>query len=207
MRHGTTDLNAANCYRGMQDVSLDKVGEDDAREIAWFLRDIGLCPYVLMSDMRRTAETLHIINQERKKAGLQRLVGRPTPRLRPLNVGDLSGQPRTLENQKIIQYHADHPDTPFPGGASLNEFRHRVDPVLNNAVELAQQVGQPVGVLGHSSIVHEVGQMVRGDHEAVIVCPGGIAVVCWDPEESRFDAQVVLKPDKGRAKRRADIIS
>lgn len=206
-RHGTTELNAANCYRGMQDVSLDKAGEADARAMAAFLKDIDICPYVLMSDMKRTCETLCIINQERKKAGLAGLVGRPTAQLRPLNVGDLSGQPRTKENQSIVEYHAAHPDLPFPGGASLNEFRTRVRPVINQAVELAQRCQKPVLVLGHSSIVHEVGQVVHGNHESVVVRPGGIALLFWNTKEGKFDAKVVTRPDKGRAARRPDVIS
>jgi broad specificity phosphatase PhoE len=206
-RHGTTELNAHNCYRGMQDVSLDKSGEADARSLAKFFKGIDLCPYVLMSDMKRTDETLQIINAEREKDGQAPLVGRATSMLRPLNVGDLSGQPRTKENQAIVEYHADHPNIPFSGGASLNEFRARVRPIINQAVELAQHTGKPVLVLGHSSVVHEVGQVVHGDHESVVVRPGGIACLYWDPQEKKFDAEAVLRPDKGREKRRPDLIS
>lgn len=189
----------------MQDVSLDKAGEADARAAAAFLKDIDLCPYVLMSDMKRTHETLCIINEERKKSGLPGLIGRPTAQLRPLNVGDLSGQPRTKENQAIVEYHAAHPNIPFPGGASLNEFRARVRPIISGAVDLAQQFRKPVLVLGHSSIIHEVGQVVHGNHESVVVRPGGIAVLFW--ENGKFDAEVATRPDKGRAARRPDVIS
>jgi broad specificity phosphatase PhoE len=206
-RHGTTELNAKNCYRGMSDVSLDAAGCRDARAMAKFFESIDLCRYVIMSDMTRTEETLRIINEERAEHGLPALIARPTSSLRPLDVGDLSGQPRSKENQAIIEYHAAHPDISFPGGASLNEFRARVRPVINQAVELAQTCHKPVLVLGHSSIVHEVGQVVEGDHKAVVVRPGGIAALYWDAPAGKFGASVALKPDTEWPKRRGDLIS
>jgi broad specificity phosphatase PhoE len=199
-RHGTTTLNSSNCYRGAIDVPLDSAGRKDAHRLAFFFAGIEIYPVIYLSDRKRTRETASIIGQRQTDIEYREL-----PQLRALNLGHLSGQKRTAETEQEIQEHVKNPDMLFEDGESLNDFRSRVRPLIGEAIELAQSSGFPVLFVVHSSIVHELGEVFEGDHNATLVRPGGVA--CAYIHDGRVQAEPVLKPDLARVKSRQEVIS
>ena len=203
-RHGTTELNASGCFRGMKDLPLDDKGIQDAHRLAEFLKNKDFYPIIVLSDMQRAQQTAKIIKEALSKAG-RHVDLSLSQEIRPLNVGKLSGQKRTPENEAIVTHHANHPDEAFDGGESLNDFRRRVHPVMVQGIETAIRAGVPVLFVAHSSTVHEIGNVTHKDHLASLVLPGGLAEVyaCGN----RFCSEPVLKPDMSRGKRPGQLIS
>jgi broad specificity phosphatase PhoE len=186
-RHGTTDLNAKDAYRGPIDAPLDAQGKRDAHKLAYFLEPITLAA-IALSDRKRTRETAHII-ANRKGISLDKLVENEL--LRAWNVGDLGGKPKNKENEALVDYHVDHPDIPLPGGESLEEFQGRIRPLIMEAIKIGSRVGEPVLLVAHSSIIHEVGTMLGGRHDYTLVEPGGVAAIYI--QNGNLDAEPIFK--------------
>jgi broad specificity phosphatase PhoE len=196
-RHGSTVLNGGNCFRGHLDVSLDKQGFRDAHELAHLFEPIDLS-FIVSSDRKRAKQTADVIVQPRACSV------HTTPNLRAWNVGDLSGQPKTPENEELVEYHVQHPDEPLPRGESLNQFKARVRPAIIEAIEISNRAGEPGLLVVHSSIIHEVGAMLHGDHEAELVEPGGVIAIYTDRGDLKSEA--IFKP-KTAVPKKADTVS
>lgn len=194
-RHGTTLLNSSGCYRGSADPGLDAHGIEDAKNLARLLKPLEVSR-ILCSDRLRARQTADIVGKGK---------GQPvqiTENLRALNVGKFSGQERTQANIDELQHYLDHRDERIPGGESLNSFKARIRPCLAEAAEVAIKAGAPVLLIAHSSIVHELGSFIRGDHNAVLVKPGGIAVMHIG-DGGKPDAAAVYRTDHERIRARA----
>ena len=184
-RHGRTDLNAANCFRGTANPHLDSVGIKQAHTLAKLLEHVELCG-IFCSDKLRAVHTADIIGKDNGVPIHQ------TSQLRALNVGKFSGQKKTPENEAVVQDCVNHPDTPIPGGESFSQFRGRIHPCFEEAICIAQHHGMPVLIVAHSSIVREAGQWLYGNHKAVLVEPGGLAVVYL--KDGKLAADAIFKP-------------
>lgn len=187
-RHGTTDLNVANAFRGPVDVPLDKAGWRDANTLAYYFEGIDLC-VIVHSDKSRTRETAKTIASKHPGIKLIENSG-----LNAFNVGILGGKPKNEENLAIVQRHVQNPDDPIPGGESLNQFRGRVRPLIQEAVNLGLQTGVAPLLVTHSSIIHEVGMIIGGHHEYTLVEPGGVAAIYI--QNGKLDAEPIFKPRK-----------
>lgn len=198
-RHGTTALNQAGKFRGKSDVELDAQGMKDARMLAYYFKPIELS-HIISSDKKRARQTAHTI------AGVKEMPVHVTENLRPWNVGEFSGKPKDRENTKALQAFINDPDREIPGGESLNEFKSRIRPCLREAVELAQQAGEPVLLVVHSSDIHEIGSMFYDNHEAILVEPGGVVAIYI--ADGQLGAEGIFKTRKpGKKDRHADTIS
>lgn len=191
LRHGTTELNQDNKFRGWIDVPLDEKGRQDAREAADFLRDKGIsCVYC--SDMGRASETAQIVCEE---LGLDE----PTPdfRLRPWDVGELSGEDKDA-NRPTLEYHIDHPDDAIPGGESLSEFGERTRQAFEFYLEEARHEGIKL-IVCHTSNVIQAENLVKGEgaegrpESKDSVLPGGVVVV--EERKGKLSSKPVLKED------------
>jgi broad specificity phosphatase PhoE len=169
-RHGTTDLNQKDAFRGPIDAPLDKDGYRDAHTLAHYFEDIDIS-HIFHSDKKRTRETAKII------ADRKNMKATGNPNLSAWNVGDLGGKPKDEQNLDIIEWHVNHPDDPLPGGEALNQFKDRIRPLIMEAVEAARENGVPILIVAHSSVIHEVGSMLTDDHEHTLVEPGGVCAI------------------------------
>ena len=185
-RHGRTVLNAEGKFRGNKDVELDSTGIADAHRLANLFSNIEISG-IFCSDKIRATKTAEIIAQANK------LPITLSKNLRALNVGDFSGQPRNKENEAELQKYIDDPCCCIPGGESLNDFRARVRPCIQDAVDLYMDCGVPPLIVGHSSIIHEVGAMLHGEHKSVLVEPGG-AIAIYFNGKGQLAAQPIFKP-------------
>jgi broad specificity phosphatase PhoE len=198
-RHGTTDLNAKDAFRGPIDAPLDAKGRRDANQLAFYLEPITISA-IALSDRKRTRETAHII-ADRKDIPHDMLV--ENEGLRAWDVGDLGGQPKNAENVALVDHHVAHPDLPLPGGESLCQFQGRVRPLIMQAIDIGMRVGEPILLVVHSSVVHEVGTMLGGHHDYTLVEPGGIAAIYI--ENGKLDAEPIFKPRSSPPTRGAEI--
>jgi len=186
-RHGQTTLNAKDCFRGKADPSLDQHGFRDANALAHYFSNIDLSA-IHSSDKLRARQTASAIANRRDESF------KSHKELRALNVGDFSGQPKSPENVEAMEYYIEHPSVQIPGGESLDEFKQRVQPVIVEAINTYEQTGVPVLLVGHSSIVHEVGSMFNSDHHSARVEPGGVTAVFMNNGDLR--AEPIFKPLK-----------
>lgn len=174
IRHGRTELNQNNCFRGNVNVSLSSSGIKDAEEAIDFLKSLNAEPvFIVTSDKKRAVETAHILSTEFDAPVKEE------DALRALDVGKFSGQPRNKENVEELQIYLDDPQSVIPGGESLDAFKERVIPVLEDCFGMAYENGLGF-VVCHSSIIHEVGSQLYGDHTSLVVEPGGIVLVGLD---------------------------
>jgi broad specificity phosphatase PhoE len=199
VRHGETGMNSQNLFRGNKNPPLNESGKADAEDLAKIFSSLDIS-HIVSSDRTRAKTTAAAI--ARKKSQPVHM----SENLRALNVGDFSGKPRTEENVAALQHYIDHPDEKIPGGESLNEFKARIDPCLQEAIELAIHSGEPVLLVAHSSVVHEVGAMIKDAHQAVLVKPGGYAII-YINDRGKLDAKPVYKPDHERMKQNTETIS
>ena len=196
VRHGQTVLNRERKFRGNVNPELDSTGIKQAQDLKKFFADIPICA-VFSSPKQRATKTADILSQD---SGIP---VHTSSSLCALDVGNLSGQPRSKDNVKLLQGYLENPDTPIPGGESLNDFRARIRPCLQEAIDLYGECGVPPMLVAHSSVVHEIGNIANGDHKSVLVEPGGAIAVYVN--NSKIDAEPIFKPLKvspgtGRAK-------
>lgn len=147
IRHGSTRMNnhddtSKDRIRGWTNVPLNEDGIKDAEKAGKKLRDSGI-KVIVHSDLDRSAQTAKIVNKE-GELGAQ-LVS--TPKLRPWDLGDFTGNPTKEAMPKIAAYILEKPDEPVPNGESFNDFRARHFSGIQYAVRKAGR--KKLGVVAH----------------------------------------------------------
>lgn len=169
LRHGSTALNDSNCFRGESNLPLDEKGAQQAQEAKAFFGNTEFGE-IISSDKLRVQQTADTVLTSRN------LEAHQTPQLRAWNVGYLTGLNKE-EHQGEIDKYQENPDVKVPRGESLNEFRGRVNSQIKFAIKRGLETGLPSLVIAHSSVIHQVGHLLHGNHEEALVHPGGIAAV------------------------------
>lgn len=150
VRHGHTSGNDRQTYRSWSngpDAQLTAEGRNDVREAGIYLQRTGQnFPLILSDNLDRSLESREILADILDLRGEQET----DPRLRPLNVGDYTGQSK-------LDYPLDefmsNPAKRIPGGESLNEFNARQSRVFADILELVQNIHKPVLIVCHGSNV------------------------------------------------------
>lgn len=174
IRHGETDLNKSNEFRGDLDVGLNAEGQKQAEDLvpAFAGRRFSAA---FSSSRARTKQTLAPLLASK---GMEATTLRD---LDSLDTGDFSGLPKNEKNKKEMQWYRDHPDVQIPGGEKVREFRHRVDPAIFRIIKIGEQSDLPVIVGAHGSILKELCRLLHGDMHAARVEPGGVIGVFKSP--------------------------
>lgn len=199
-RHGRTLLNHQNKFRGNSNPPLDEVGINQANELAKLFSGIDIS-HIFCSDKQRAIKTADIM------ASSKNIPIHKSEHLRALNVGDFSGQPRNEKSEAELQSYLDEPDSKIPGGESLNEFRSRIRPCLQEALHIYLQYGIPPVLVAHSSVCHEIGNVASGNHKSVLVEPGGAIAVYYNPSTQKISAEPIFRPVKSLPGNRASVIT
>lgn len=175
-RHGETALNAQNRFRGTADVPLNPAGQKAAETLG---RHYAKQPILAIAHTgrKRTEQTADTIAAAHAEPAPH--TG-PIEALRAWDFGDFSGKEKTPENLAELKQYVEQPEKPVPGGESLNQFRERVRPALREAIQAGQRTGKPPLLVVHASVIHELGQMLNGDDQSVLVHPGGTVEVRRD---------------------------
>ena len=79
------------------------------------------------------------------------------------------------------------------------------NPAVMEAIKLADHFGEPGMIVVHSSIIHEISSMFHGNHEAVLVEPGGAVAIYFDPHQG-LKSEAVFK-SRTSAPGKADTVS
>lgn len=182
VRHGTTDLNAEEKYRGQINTPLDDKGKKDAEELRKFFKDKDL-GQAWTSDLDRASQTAATIVRGR------RIPVTRVPDLRPLDAGKFAGKKKADFKDEMKQYQEDTSKV-IPGGESIDNLHKRNRRPLLRAFR-AGLSGKPSLVSTHSSVIHSVGQILHGKHDVALVEPGGVVKVVWDGK--KFHARPILK--------------
>jgi len=188
VRHGETGLNKEKAFRGPLDVELNEDGHKQAEELRDFFDDSSFSS-AFTSDKKRTKATAKTVLGNRK------IRLKKVKQLDSYNVGDLAGQPKNEANMALVKYYQEHPDEVIPGGESLNQFRKDADPKIMMVIKRGAAASEPAIAFVHSSIIHEISNLLHGDHQAVKVQPGGVVAVLKMPN-GKYKAVAILKESK-----------
>ncbi len=146
VRHGQTEWNRVERFRGQIDLALNKVGQAQARKVATRLAEVPITA-VYSSPLRRAMETAQPTAQ---KLGLPVI---PLPGLMDINYGEWQGQTPGEVSQRypdLYQQWLDAPHTVrFPQGESLEDVRLRAVAALQKVI--SQHHG-PILLVAHQVV-------------------------------------------------------
>jgi broad specificity phosphatase PhoE len=191
-RHGRTAGNERNIYRGWSNAEfaqLDEEGKRDAKDAGIYMKGLEFeFPVILVDDLARTQETARIIAGI---LGIKEII--TDKRLRPVNVGDLTGKSKVLYP---LDEYTKNPSKQIPGGESINQFNARKASVFGDILEaltkLRQQTGRPVMflIIGHGSnasfLYHAVNKGGKEIGYEGMTEPGGIMAFTKDALTALF---------------------
>ena len=132
VRHGETEWNAGEIFRGRVDIDLSPVGRQQAELLAHYLKDIKLGT-IFTSPLKRALQTAQIIAAGRNSTPVE-----TEPGLIDIDFGDWQGMPRTEVEKKYaglyIQWLREPHRIRLSGGESLDDVRQRALKVVDNTV-------------------------------------------------------------------------
>lgn len=195
-RHGSTQLNSDNCFRGNADPPLSAKGFREANQLAHYIQPEEVS-FIVASAKKRAKQTADVISVAKKLGPETKYDICPTTNegLFAWNVGNFSGKPKDKENLDKLQEYIDDPDLVVPGGESLSNFRYRVRPLIQEAIETSDELGCPGLLVVHSSVIHELGEVFHKDHTAALVKPGGLVAVFYS--NGKLNVEAIFKPEYG----------
>jgi broad specificity phosphatase PhoE len=149
VRHGETDWNAGEIFRGRADVELNETGLKQARLVAKYLEDVPL-EAVYASPLKRTIKTAEAV------CGYHNLDVASAPELMDLDFGEWQGLPSGTVKEKYGKLYDEWLKNPhlirIPGGESLEDVRRRAIGLVDRVV--AGHEGA-VALISHR-VVHKV---------------------------------------------------
>lgn len=178
VRHGETEENAENCFRGWNDPPLNDNGMEAAVLVANFFayERIGR---VVCSDLSRAMQTAQAIMD----TGTVACPYLSTDfNLRPWNIGGFAGKEKNAENLKKLSRYIKSPETVIPDGESLATFRQRIEEATNGYIA-NQYDGLPTVIVGHTSGLTALHRAFYGDDDNMpddLIEPGGVIGIYMD---------------------------
>ncbi len=130
-RHGETEWNVVEVFRGRVDIGLNETGVRQAGLLAGYLRDVRL-DAVYSSPLKRALHTAEII------AGRQGINVNINPGLIDCDFGEWQGLALKEVEDKFRELYtewANHPErVRFPGGESLDDVKRRALAVVDDVI-------------------------------------------------------------------------
>ena len=130
-RHGETEWNVEEIFRGRIDVELNETGIKQAELLAEYLRNINI-EAVYSSPLKRALKTAEMI------ADCHRLEVEIAPGLIDFDFGKWQGLPHQEVKDRYQEFYADwvnHPENvKMPAGESLNDVRKRAIGVIDEVI-------------------------------------------------------------------------
>lgn len=128
-RHGETDWNVAEVFRGRIDIELNETGMKQSELLAEYLSDLKL-DAIYSSPLKRALKAAEMI------ASYHKLNVEITPGLIDFNYGKWQGLPHQEVKNKYKELYAQWIKNPhkvkIPAGESLNDVRKRAMGVVDN---------------------------------------------------------------------------
>ncbi len=130
-RHGETEWNVSEVFRGRIDIELNQTGMKQAELLAEYLTDLKL-DAIYSSPLKRALTTAEII------ASYHKLDVEITPGLIDFDYGEWQGLPHQEVKDKYKELYAQWIKNPhqvkIPAGESLNDVRKRAIGVIDNVI-------------------------------------------------------------------------
>ncbi len=151
IRPGETDWNQQVRWQGWVASPLNDLGKRQAERLANYIRNINL-KALYTSDLKRALQTAAILTEN---LGFQPV---PDERLRERNIGAWQGL--TIDEMRTWypdEYHnllTDAENYRVPGGESRADVRKRMVEAFDTI--LKQDKGETVGVISHTTAIHEL---------------------------------------------------
>ena len=131
VRHGETEFNAAETFRGRADVPLNETGLKQAKLLGEYLSREKI-NVVYSSPLQRAVKTAEAI------AAPQKLKVKIVENLNDIDCGEWQGLTLKEVKERYEDIYQDWLDTPeqvrIPGGESLEDVRSRALPFVQDAV-------------------------------------------------------------------------
>ena len=131
VRHGETEWNLAEIFRGRIDVGLNETGVKQAELLAEYLSDVKI-ESIYSSPLKRAVKTAEAI------AGYHRIDIKITPGLIDFNFGEWQGLPHQEVQKRYKELYTEWLNNPhqvvIPGGESLNDVRQRAIAAVDDAI-------------------------------------------------------------------------
>ena len=149
-RHGETDWNLNEVFRGRIDVELNETGVRQAELLGKYLSDVKI-DFIYSSPLKRAIKTAEAI------AGYQALEVNIIQNLIDFDYGEWQGLSHQEVAERYPELHADWTDLPeqvrIPGGECLEDVRKRAMPFVEDAV---MRCGEGRVVLVSHRVVNKV---------------------------------------------------
>jgi alpha-ribazole phosphatase len=149
-RHGETDWNTGEIFRGRADVPLNATGLRQAKLLAEYLKGEKI-DAVYSSPLQRAVKTAEAI------AARQGLDIKTVENINDIDYGEWQGLSLDEVKERYPELYQDWLDTPeqvrLPGGESLAEVRGRVMPFVDDAM---MRCGEGKIVMVSHRVVHKV---------------------------------------------------
>ena len=176
VRHGSTEANTDNCFRGWIDFPLDDEGRQAAEAVQNFFSYERL-GRVFCSDLSRAVQTAQYIIDGGNVSCPYLSV---EPSLRPWNIGDFAGQKKSKATLDKFHKYVEDSSLVIPEGESLDQFRHRNQIIMDYLA--VPYEGYPNVIVAHTSNLTACQHCAEEQNEAQeeesdIVGPGGIVAV------------------------------
>ncbi len=130
-RHGETDWNVEEVFRGRIDVELNETGIKQAEQLTEYLSDSKI-DAICSSPLKRALKTAEII------AGSHKLNVEIAPGLVDFDYGKWQGLPHQEVKDKYKELYAEWINSPdkvrMPAGESLNDVRERATGVVDKVI-------------------------------------------------------------------------
>ena len=131
VRHGETEWNVAEVFRGRIDIQLNKTGIKQAGLLAEYLSDLKI-DAIYSSPLKRALKTAEII------ASYHKLTVEIAPGLIDFDYGEWQGLPHQEVKDKYKELYAEWVKNPhqvrMPAGESLTEVRKRAIGVVDSVI-------------------------------------------------------------------------
>ena len=131
VRHGETEWNIEEIFRGRIDIELNETGIKQAKLLAEYLSDLKI-DTIYSSPLKRALKTAEII------AGYHKFDVEITPGLIDFNYGEWQGLPHQEVKDKYKELYAEWTKNPhrvkIPAGESLNDVRERAMGVVDDVI-------------------------------------------------------------------------
>jgi alpha-ribazole phosphatase len=184
VRHGETDMNKNNDFRGDLDIDINSEGKKQAEQLVPFFANRQFSA-VYGSSRKRVMQTLEPLLKAKN------MTMKPLKSLDSLDTGEFAGKPKNDENLKEMKWYREHPEETIPGGEKVKTFRKRVDAKIMQLIHRGESSSSPVLVGIHGSVVKELGRFLEGNMDAAKVEPGGVVAVFKSP--TGYTAEPILK--------------
>jgi broad specificity phosphatase PhoE len=185
VRHGETDLNKKDEFRGDLDVPLDKDGEQQAAALVPFFKNKEFSG-AYGSTRLRVQQTMKPLMEAK---GMKM---KPLKALDSLDTGEFAGKPKDKENLKELKWYREHPQEEIPGGEKVQDFRGRVDAKIMSLIRKGESSAKPIVAGVHGSVIKEINRLLHDDMDFSKVEPGGVLAVFKSP--TGYSTEALLKP-------------